>query len=122
VAARFFDAFAILQVSDVERSLRFYRDQLGYEVTYTFPDDGEPQFVSLDVGGSKLGLGAAAGPVEAGSTAIWGYTDDVDATFASLVEAGAPVVAEPADMPWGERVASVSDPDGYTIHLGAPSS
>jgi lactoylglutathione lyase len=122
VGGRFFDAFPILEVSDVGRSVRFYRDQLGYEVTYTFPADGEPEFVSLDVAGGKLGLGAAAGPVHAGSTAIWGYTDDVDATFVRLVEAGAEVVAEPADMPWGERAASVLDPDGYTIHLGSPTA
>jgi lactoylglutathione lyase len=35
--------------------------------------------------------------------------------------AGVPVVAEPADQPWGERVASVRDPDGYTVHIGAPA-
>jgi uncharacterized glyoxalase superfamily protein PhnB len=29
------------------------------------------------------------------------------------------VIAEPADQPWGERLASVADPDGYVVHLGA---
>ena len=29
-------------------------------------------------------------------------------------------MAAPADQPWGERVASVADPDGYVVHLGAP--
>lgn len=26
-----------------------------------------------------------------------------------------------ADQPWDERVASVADPDGYAVHIGAPS-
>jgi lactoylglutathione lyase len=36
-----------------------------------------------------------------------------------LRAAGVEVVAEPEDKPWGERVVSVADPDGYTIHIGA---
>jgi lactoylglutathione lyase len=41
---------------------------------------------------------------------------------ADIRAAGAKVVAEPADQPWGERVGSVADPDGYVICLGAPSA
>ena len=31
------------------------------------------------------------------------------------------VVREPEDQPWGERQATVADPDGYPIHIGAPT-
>jgi uncharacterized glyoxalase superfamily protein PhnB len=31
-------------------------------------------------------------------------------------------VAEPADMPWGERVAQVRDPDGNLVNLGLAAS
>lgn len=122
MAAGFRDAFPILQVSDLRRSLGFYRDLLGFEVTYCFPDASEPQFVSLTLdGGGKLALGPSADPVQSASTAIWLYTDDVDAAVARLQEAGVRVVAEPADQPWGERVASVADPDDFVVHIGAPS-
>lgn len=118
--SRFRDAFPILLVADVQRSLRFYRDLIGFEVTYTFPDEGEPAFVSLDIEGGKLAIGNAADkPVETASATIWLYTDDVDAAVAELREAGVPVVAEPEDQPWGERVAAVSDPDGYVVYIGA---
>jgi uncharacterized glyoxalase superfamily protein PhnB len=30
------------------------------------------------------------------------------------------VIAEPADQTFGERVASLADPDGYVIHIGTP--
>lgn len=115
----FRDAFAILQVADVAASLRFYRDELGFRIEYAFPDEEEPQFVALEIEGGKLALGQARGAVESGSAAVWLYTDDVDAAFAELRQAGAPVVAEPEDQPWGERVAAVADPDGYTVYLGA---
>jgi lactoylglutathione lyase len=114
------DAFPILQVADMPRSLAFYRDLLGFAVTFAFPAEGEPQFVTLAIDGGELGLGATDAPVQSASTALWLYADDVDGAVAHLREAGVRVVAEPADRPWGERVASVADPDGYTVHLGAP--
>lgn len=121
MASRFRDAFAILLVSDLGRSLDFYRDLLGFTVMYSFPDDDDPQFVSLAIDGGKLALGASHQAVQSASTSIWLYVDDVDEAVADLRDAGVPVLAEPADQPWGERVASVADPDGYVVHVGAPS-
>ena len=115
----FRDAAPILQVADVERSLGFYRDLLGFEVEYSIPEDGEAAYVSLAIPGGTVGLAAAEGPVESASTAIWVYCDDVDAAFGELRDAGVEVCAEPADQPWGERLTSVRDPDGYTIHIAA---
>jgi lactoylglutathione lyase len=48
------------------------------------------------------------------------YVADVDATLAGLRAAGVPVVGEPEDQPWGERLAGVRDPDGRLVYLGAP--
>ncbi len=121
VASRFREPFPILQVADLQRSLGFYRDLLGFELIYSFPSDDEPGFVSLALDGGKLALGQAGGTIETATASLWLYADDVDAAVSDLREAGVRVVAEPADQPWGERVASVSDPDGYTVHLGAPS-
>jgi lactoylglutathione lyase len=119
--ARFRDAFPILEVSDVPRSLRFYAELLGFRMSFSFEgDDGQPVFASLELeDGTKLGIGGPTEAVESGSVAIWLYTDDVDGAVAELQRAGVEVIAEPADKPWGERVASVSDPDGYTVHIGA---
>jgi lactoylglutathione lyase len=117
--SRFRDAFPILEVADVQRSLAFYR-AVGFKPAYFQPSEEEPVFVQFELdGGGKLAIARADGPVESGSTAVWLYCDDVDAAFGELIEAGASAVAEPADQPWGERLASVTDPDGYTVHIGA---
>ena len=113
------DASPILQVADMERALGFYRDLLGFELTYAFPPGETPVFVSLEVAGGTLGLAGTESPVESGSTAIWLYCDDVDAAVEELRAAGVQIIAEPADQAWGERLASVADPDGYTVHIGA---
>jgi lactoylglutathione lyase len=121
--AAFRDAFPILEVADVSRSLVFYRDKLGFRQTYSFPEDGDPVYVALELeGGGKLALGGPKDAVESGSTAIWLYTDDVDAAVERLRGSGVKVISEPTDQPWGERVASVVDPDGYTVHIGAEAA
>jgi PhnB protein len=41
------------------------------------------------------------------------YTADVDATFKKAVAAGAKVDQPPSDMPWGDRMANITDPYGH---------
>ena len=47
----------------------------------------------------------------------WVYVDDVDAEVERLRAARAPIVAEPEDQPWGERVARTRDPHGNLVYL-----
>ena len=45
------------------------------------------------------------------------YVTDVDTTYGEAGERGFEQVVEPADMPWGERVAWIADPDGNLLML-----
>ncbi|AUX35118.1 MULTISPECIES: VOC family protein [Sorangium] len=47
---------------------------------------------------------------------------DVDAAFARAVQAGAAPVAEPHDMPWGQRVSYVRDLNGVLVEICSPWS
>lgn len=47
---------------------------------------------------------------------------EVDAVHADLLAAGAPSALDPFDAPWGQRYASVTDPDGGGVDLYAPLS
>jgi uncharacterized glyoxalase superfamily protein PhnB len=48
--------------------------------------------------------------------------DDVDAMTAAAEKAGASVVDAPADQPWGERQAVLTDVDGHVFCLVAPKA
>lgn len=124
-AAGFTSAFPILASPDLGRALGFYRDLLGGVVEYRFPDGGDPQFVLLAIGTSRLGLGRSEptppvpdGPE--GRIALWVYAEDCDAAVDRLAAAGTEVVEPPTDQPWGERVARVRDPDGNLVVIGSP--
>ena len=130
----FRDAFPIIYVADLPASLAFYRDRLGYAETYRFPPAGPPAFVALTLGaGGGLALAAATdgeqgthgrrirlGPDSQFELCV--YTDDVDHAIGELRRRGVPVLVEPADQPWGERMAYVADPDGHPIMICQPSA
>ena len=111
-------AFPIIYVDDVPAARAFY-GALGFSQTYRFPAEGTPDYVTMSRAGSSIGIGAvgAAGEDRFG---FWVYVDDVDIAFERLRASGAPVVAEPEDQPWGERVARIRDPGGHLVYLGAP--
>ncbi|WP_427868930.1 VOC family protein [Leucobacter luti] len=70
----------------------------------------DPDF---DPGATGSGIGFA---FQAGSA------EEVDAAHAAIVAAGHESKAKPWDAPWGQRYASVLDPDGNGIDIYAPLS
>jgi lactoylglutathione lyase len=101
----------------MDRALAFYRDLLGASVTYQFPTDGDAVYAGLELGRSHLGIGLADPPDQTVNdrVTLWVYAADCDAAIDQLRSAGVAVVAEPADQPWGERIARVVDPDGNPV-------
>jgi lactoylglutathione lyase len=120
----------IVYVTDVDRSVAFYADQLGFEPFYRQPPDGAADYVGLRLGESRLGIVTAEAPrhlfgAEIGDAPrfeLWVVVEDVDATVGRLRERGVPVLREPEDMPWGERLGYVADPDGNPVALAASRS
>ncbi len=87
--------------------------------------DGEPGFIGFKRDSAELAVTSEDSPrmlagVEPGPGPrheLFVYVDDVDRTVAELREAGATVVREPVDMPWGERVGFAADPEGNLVSL-----
>jgi lactoylglutathione lyase len=119
--------FPMLSAEDVAASLAFYGDLLGGTEVYRFPDD-DPVFVALRLGDSELGIGGvtyrpihgeAQRPAAGHRIELCVYVGDVDEAVEAARAAGVRVLLEPADQPWGERIAYVADPDGNLVMLTA---
>ena len=117
-------AFPVLYVKDVAAAATFWQ-RLDFVPRYSFPTDGVPSYVSFERDGCFMAITAADWSAERynvdsgpGPTAeMFVYVNDVDELVRSLRDEGVSVLREPEDMPWGERVAAVLDPDGHPVSL-----
>lgn len=119
--------FVNLYTRDMERSLRFYKDAVGFTETFRTPHES-PGHVELTLEGISIALstqeaakthqGIHATP---GATAmclvLW--TTDLDNAYTHLVAAGAPIVLEPHAAGNGNRSALLRDPDGNLVEIVA---
>ena len=115
-----------ITVRDVHASLAWYRDVLGFEVDREMERDGKLRGVALRAGDVRLlinqddgakGLDRIKG---AGLSLMFSTGQSVDAVAAHIKAHGGTLVSEPADMPWGQRVFRVIDPDGFVFAVSAP--
>jgi lactoylglutathione lyase len=121
--------FPVVYVADAERSAAFY-ERLGFARHFQLPPDGEPGYIGLRRGEAELSVVLSSWPQEqlgvqmgAGPRfELYAYVDDVDASVAELRDAGVTVLREPADMPWGERIGYVADPEGNPVALAAQAA
>ena len=109
----------IIATPDLDRMLTFYQRLLGAVETTRYPAEGPTFFVNLRVGDSQFGLVSEADTDLSAPTRIVlsVEVDDVDALLERVVDAGGKVLGEPNDMPWGQRVAHIHDPDGNMVNL-----
>ena len=117
-------AFPVVFAADVSATAGFY-EGLGFERHFQLPEEGEPGYVGLRRGAYELGVVSSEWPeqqyrLSTGTGVrfeLFIYVDAVDDAVERLRAAGTSVLREPADMPWGERVAYVADPDGNPVAL-----
>jgi catechol 2,3-dioxygenase-like lactoylglutathione lyase family enzyme len=114
-------------VSNVDQSIAFYRDKLGFETRYQHPDrdpffaivgrDGAQLFVKADKDVSPL-PNCKRHPWMAWDAYV--YVPDPDALAAEFTEHGAPFSIPLKDNSDGLRGFEICDPDGYVLFFGRP--
>ena len=115
-----------LTVRDIHASLAWYRDVLGCEVDREMERDGKLRGVALRAGDVRFLINQDDGAKGfdrikgAGLSLMFSTRQSVDAVAAYIEAHGGTLVSEPADMPWGQRVFRVVDPDGYAFAVSAP--
>jgi lactoylglutathione lyase len=113
----FREPFPILYVEDVQRSIRFYVESLGFEVSYRWPDEGETAFAFLRLDPLGIAVSQRRPEHEGRDFELCLYTDDADRAAEQLRGVGAEEVRPPQDEPWGERRTYFRDPDRNLIHI-----
>ena len=118
-------ATPIITVNDLQASVRWYSDVLGFVAVDEWKsDEGEVRGVQMRAGAVDFNLTQddfAKGrdrPKGVGFRLYCDTVQDVDAIAAGIQERGGTLDMEPTDMPFG-RIFAVTDPDGFKISIGS---
>lgn len=112
-------------VNDLDRSLVFYRDVLGFTVKERWEEEGKLLGVELVAGAVTFMLGQddwkkGRDRVKGEGFRIYCTTlQDVDRLAQQVKARGGTLLQEPRDQPWGTRDFAVADPDGFKITIAA---
>ena len=114
-------AASVFPVRDVDKSLAYYRDALGFQVEFTY---GQPaSYAGIERGGALIHLQAAADTKrQPGQAAMYIFVTGVDALYEELRSRGARVVEEPKTYDYGMRDFAIADLDGNQLTFGMESS
>lgn len=119
--------YTILYVDDVEQTLAFYIDAFCFTQKLV---TAEKDYAELETGTTTLAFAsytvAEYNDVKIEKTdaekhppafELTFVTDDIEQAFADAIRAGATLVSEPTQKPWGQMVGYVRDPNGFLIEL-----
>jgi catechol 2,3-dioxygenase-like lactoylglutathione lyase family enzyme len=126
--------YTMITVGDVEEALGFYRDVLGLRTRNDVASGGS-RWVTLSAaeGPDIVLTDPRAGRSEAEAETIHELlvkgslppvflrTDDLEDVFERARAAGAEVLQEPIDQPWGPRDCAFRDPSGNTVRISQAS-
>ncbi len=113
--------YAIVFVSDMKRSVSFYRDVVGLPLRFE-----SPGWTEFETDGVTLALHASEGSNPKGENALKEpagrcrpglAVPNLDEFHKRMIEKGVPCVQEPKEI-FGARVAQYLDPDGLAISVG----
>ena len=112
---------AMIYAKDVERSLGFYRDLLGFKLIEDFRYEGKPVYARLRAPGGDCTI--ALHQVEANASLssdgvrLYFEVRNLDDFCRKLQQKNFYITQLPRMMPWGWRHAYLNDPDGHEISL-----
>ncbi|MBI5622376.1 MAG: VOC family protein [Elusimicrobia bacterium] len=116
----------VLSIRNADQALEFYKKALdAKELNRLDGPDGKLAHAELKIGDSILMLGeecpkmGCLSPTALGGTAVtlYLYVEDVDASFAKALSAGALQKQPVEDMFWGDRCGTLTDPFGHVWTL-----
>lgn len=125
-------AGAILAVANVDRSVEFYVDKLGFTVDATYDD---PPYATLARAGLRFSLAEQGHPAEdrpgvamvapadpsKANVVLVLEVDDCMAVYERLGHENVRFLAEPYHPPWGGHRFFCVDPDGYLVEIEEPA-
>ena len=96
---------------------KLYRDVLGLPVA-----EENENFIMFETKGSRLAFHrlVKGPPITRRTIELHLEVDDIDEAYSALLRKSVKFREKPTNRPWGTRMASLQDPEGYTVELVGP--
>ncbi len=117
-----------LTCKDINASIRFYEEAVGFAVEMKFEHEGKVVGAVVASGSIRIVLNQDDGKLGWDRIKGQGFylqlnvpsAADVDAAAARIKAAGGSLMSEPADRPWGARMFQFKDLDGFKLGVSTP--
>lgn len=117
-----------LSVNDLQKSLAWYRDVVGFTEGERYERDGSLKAVVLEAGDIQILIGQDDGAKGVNRTKGQGMSfqfttnQSIDDIANRIKANGGTLESEPIDTPWGARTFRLSDPDGFRFVISSERS
>ncbi len=117
-----------LTVKDLQASVTWYVDVVGFKVDRKIERDGTLRGVAVSAGDVRIILNQDDGKKGWDRIKGLGFSlqintaQSIDEIAQQITSHGGVLEMAPQDMPWGARVCRVHDPDGYRWSISRPSA
>src|SRR5215831_7163278 len=101
-----------LPVADVERAQQHYRDALGFDIGWLYPDK---EIGSVSRANVAIFFRKREPPFE--PAVHWVFAEDIDASYNELKSLGANIVDPLQRKPWGLKQFTIMDLDGNIFYF-----
>ena len=115
-----------LTVKDLNKSLAWYTDVLGFAIERKMERDGKLRGVALQAGEVHISINQDDGAKGWDRIKGLGFSlrlttdQSIDDIARRIKEHGGVLDLEPTDMPWGSRLIRLKDPDGFILSVSSP--
>ena len=116
---------ASLTVNDLQKSVAWYRDVVGFYVDRQYERDGQVRSVALKAGAVRVLLNQDDGAKGADRKKGEGFSlqfvtaQSIDDIANRIKQRGGTLDVEPTDSSWGTRFLRVRDPDGFRLSISS---
>jgi uncharacterized glyoxalase superfamily protein PhnB len=109
--------YVTLWAVNFDQMKNLYKETLGLPV-----DQENDDFIMFDTKGSKLAFHRLkkASRLDRQTVELHLEVDDVDEVYVALQRKGVKFAGKPANRPWGSRMASFHDAEGYVVEIIGP--
>jgi uncharacterized glyoxalase superfamily protein PhnB len=116
---------ASLTVNDLQKSLDWYHDVVGFTIDQKYEREGKLRAVALKAGRVRILIGQDDGGKGVDRAKGEGFSltittaQSVDELARRVKDRGGSLESEPTDTPWGGRIFRLRDPDGFRVSISS---